>query len=73
MQDSGLSPQGGGGGRLIAKDIVDLHKERKYFATAINCSLAVTDQRCGWDVFFQIFCAGVCVTSWGRCRSVSVY
>lgn len=52
---------GGGAGRLIAKDIVDLHGEGKYFASAINCSLTLTDQRC---------CAVTCVTSWSSCRSV---
>lgn len=61
MQDSGLSPRGGGG-RLIAKDIVDLHGERKYFATAINCSLALTDQSCGYFLS-DFLCSDACHVS----------
>lgn len=56
MQDSGLSPRGADE-RLIAKDVVDLHVEGKYFAKAINCSLAVMDQRCRRDIFWRILCA----------------
>lgn len=66
MKDSGLSPRGGVG-RLITKDIVDLHEERKYFATAINCSLALTHQLTRMADFM---CSDTChVFSRRSCRS----
>lgn len=46
--------QGRGGG-LIAWDILDLHVQRKYFVTAINCSLEMTAQQCGWDALSDFF------------------